>query len=323
MKSLLSVQSHVSHGYVGGKAATFPLQIQGWDVDVISTVNFSNHTGYGHTKGSTISVEDLSNIFDGLEDIGVKYEGIVSGYISNKELIDSIVDRISGFKKVNLNMTYLLDPVMGDEGVLYVDNNCVEAYRKVIVGSDLHPPSELIDVITPNQYELELILELPKSISTLYELKDAILLLRYKNPHIKHIVVTSYRLPSDKENIYCAFNSYSNSETVEYCCVPIIRSYFTGIGDLFLAILMDKLTTCYSLPLAVNQTLTVVTQTLELTHKSGSEQYQREMGHPLPANTGAKINQESIIKYFELRIIDARHLYGYLGSGTFDIQTIQ
>ncbi len=31
---ILSIQSHVSYGYVGGKAAVFPLQCLGYDVDV-------------------------------------------------------------------------------------------------------------------------------------------------------------------------------------------------------------------------------------------------------------------------------------------------
>jgi len=61
---ILSIQSHVSYGYVGGKAATFPLQLLGYDVDVslpyllefftpscqlskksVNTVDFSNHSG--------------------------------------------------------------------------------------------------------------------------------------------------------------------------------------------------------------------------------------------------------------------------------------
>lgn len=59
---VLSIQSHVAYGYVGGKAAVFPLQCLGYDVDVsggssplnkdpltelkvINTVNFSNHSG--------------------------------------------------------------------------------------------------------------------------------------------------------------------------------------------------------------------------------------------------------------------------------------
>jgi len=31
---ILSIQSHVAYGYVGGKAAVFPLQCMGYDVDV-------------------------------------------------------------------------------------------------------------------------------------------------------------------------------------------------------------------------------------------------------------------------------------------------
>ena len=42
---VLSIQSHVVHGYVGNKAATFPLQVLGFDVDAINSVQFSNHTG--------------------------------------------------------------------------------------------------------------------------------------------------------------------------------------------------------------------------------------------------------------------------------------
>ena len=42
---VLSIQSHVGSGYVGNKAATFPLQALGFDVDAINSVQFSNHTG--------------------------------------------------------------------------------------------------------------------------------------------------------------------------------------------------------------------------------------------------------------------------------------
>lgn len=45
VERILSIQSHVAFGYVGGKAAVFPLQCLGYDVDVVNTVNFSNHAG--------------------------------------------------------------------------------------------------------------------------------------------------------------------------------------------------------------------------------------------------------------------------------------
>ena len=63
---VLSVQSHVAFGYVGGKAAVFALEAIGYEVDVspsqkftnntrptvsqvVNTVNFSNHSGEGYT----------------------------------------------------------------------------------------------------------------------------------------------------------------------------------------------------------------------------------------------------------------------------------
>ncbi len=42
---VLSIQSHVVHGYVANKCAVFPLQLHGFDVDPINSVQFSNHAG--------------------------------------------------------------------------------------------------------------------------------------------------------------------------------------------------------------------------------------------------------------------------------------
>ena len=42
---VLSIQSHVVHGYVGNKCCVFPLQLMRFEVDHICSVQFSNHTG--------------------------------------------------------------------------------------------------------------------------------------------------------------------------------------------------------------------------------------------------------------------------------------
>jgi pyridoxine kinase len=39
---ILCVQSHVTSGYVGNKAAVFPLQLLGFEVDFINSVQFSS-----------------------------------------------------------------------------------------------------------------------------------------------------------------------------------------------------------------------------------------------------------------------------------------
>ena len=49
--NILSIQSWVAYGHVGNASAVFPLQRLGADVWTINTVQFSNHTGYGHWTG--------------------------------------------------------------------------------------------------------------------------------------------------------------------------------------------------------------------------------------------------------------------------------
>lgn len=64
---VLSIQSHVVSGYVGNKAAVLPLQLLGFDVDVINSVQFSNHTGYiNGFKGDTLAGEQLTALIQGI-----------------------------------------------------------------------------------------------------------------------------------------------------------------------------------------------------------------------------------------------------------------
>lgn len=92
---VLSIQSHVVSGYVGNRAATFPLQLLGYDVDVINTVQFSNHTGYGHTDGHKTSAEHLRSIFSGLRVNGLaRYDRVLSGYVPGAEALAVVEEEI-------------------------------------------------------------------------------------------------------------------------------------------------------------------------------------------------------------------------------------
>lgn len=83
-RRVLSIQSHVVHGYVGNKSATFPLQVSkycnniymkslnklyiylvkvlGFEVDAINSVQFSNHTGYATVKGQVLQEKELGKL---------------------------------------------------------------------------------------------------------------------------------------------------------------------------------------------------------------------------------------------------------------------
>lgn len=94
----------------GNRAATFPLQTLGYDVDVINTVQFSNHTGYGYTNGHKTSPEQLQAIFEGLAANGlINHERVLTGYIPGAEALQVVAQKVSAMKDANPDLVYVLD----------------------------------------------------------------------------------------------------------------------------------------------------------------------------------------------------------------------
>jgi pyridoxine kinase len=83
----------------------------GYDVDVINTVQFSNHTGYGHTNGHKTSPDELRAIFEGLFTNGlVGYARVLTGYIPGAEALSVVGNEVARMKSEGGDgVTYLLD----------------------------------------------------------------------------------------------------------------------------------------------------------------------------------------------------------------------
>ena len=99
---VLSIQSHVVHGYVGNKAAVFPLQLLGFDVDVINSVQFSNHTGYDQKwEGDVLNGGQLDSLLDGLErnDLLKNTQHLLTGYIGSESFLRSVIRVLNTLKK--------------------------------------------------------------------------------------------------------------------------------------------------------------------------------------------------------------------------------
>jgi len=69
VRRVLSIQSHVVHGYVGNKVATFVLQLREFEVDPITTVHLSNHTGYPKFAGGRLSPQEFRAILTRTESL--------------------------------------------------------------------------------------------------------------------------------------------------------------------------------------------------------------------------------------------------------------
>jgi len=150
--NLLSIQSHVVYGHVGNDAAVFPLQRLGVEVWPIHTVQFSNHTGYGAWRGEVFGAEAIGNVMQGIEERSVlpSCDGVLSGYMGSAGIGAAILDAVDRVKAANKNALYCCDPVIGDIGRgIFVRPGIPEFMRERAVPA--------ADIVTPNQFELDLL----------------------------------------------------------------------------------------------------------------------------------------------------------------------
>jgi pyridoxine kinase len=148
----LSLQSHVAYGYVGNRAATFPLQRLGHEVWAVNTVEFSNHTGYGAWKGRAASAQQVADIVQGIEALGEfrRCDALLSGYVGDAALADTILDTARRVRAANAKAIWVCDPVLGDiDTGVYVKPGIDTFFREHAIPA--------ADLVTPNHFELELL----------------------------------------------------------------------------------------------------------------------------------------------------------------------
>lgn len=151
-RNILSIQSWVSYGHVGNAAAMFPLQRLGFEVWAVNTVQFSNHTGYGAWTGMVFPPELVSEVLDGIEARGVlpSCDGVLSGYMGSEGTVAAVVDAVRRVRAANPVALYCCDPVMGDVG----RGVFVRPELPDLIAAQTIPAA---DIVTPNQFELELL----------------------------------------------------------------------------------------------------------------------------------------------------------------------
>ena len=247
---VLSIQSHVVHGYVGNKAAVFPLQLLGYDVDFINSVHFSCHTGYQHfPHGEIMDGTQLRTILEGLEVNGLlgnssdedpptpdsQIGSILTGYIGSVSFLEAVIDVIECVRKYNPNVKYVCDPVLGDDGAFYVPEELVNVYKTVVFPK--------ADIVTPNQFETEQLTGI--EVKTFEDARQACLTLHKIGPSV--VFITSALLEGegedDKAITIIASKSTDKGSTQQMWRIdcPIIPGSFTGTGDVTASLLLGHL----------------------------------------------------------------------------------
>ncbi|XP_066596758.1 pyridoxal kinase-like isoform X3 [Prorops nasuta] len=204
---VLSIQSHVVSGYVGNKSATFPLQLLGFEVDAINSVQLSNHTGYKVFKGQVLDDSDL-----------------------------------------------VCDPVMGDNGKMYVPEELTDIFKNEIV--------PLADILTPNYFELELLTG--RKTDSIEELLKGVKELHEKGPEI--IAISSTKVLDQNDKLMGIVSSVKD-ESILKIDIPLIPVSYTGSGDLFAALFLAHIHLEGNIKDAIEKTINTLRAVLLKTFK--------------------------------------------------------
>ncbi len=146
---LVSISSRVAWGHVGNASLVFPLQRLGCEVVSVDTVLFSNHLGYGSYAGPVVPGAEVTAILAQLERLGVlgEADGLISGFLGEAPTAEAVAGAVARLRQTRPDYPYLLDPVLGDHGRLYVPESLATAVARHLV--------PLASLMTPNPFELE------------------------------------------------------------------------------------------------------------------------------------------------------------------------
>lgn len=147
---LLAIQSHVVFGHAGNSAAVFPMQRIGINVWPLNTVQFSNHTQYGHWAGEVLAPQQIPALVEGIAAIGElgNCDAVLSGYLGSAAQGRAILSAVAQIKRANPRALYLCDPVMG-----HPDKGCIVPQE--VSDFLLDEAAAVADFLCPNQLELD------------------------------------------------------------------------------------------------------------------------------------------------------------------------
>jgi len=219
MANIFSLTSHLVHGHVGAQASGPALQAMGHEVWHLPTVLFSNHPGHGGFGGGPVQIAFQNQLLDGLlaRNFLADCAAMHTGYLGQVDSIDVALRAMDAARDSLL----LCDPVMGDEGKLYVSEDLAAALRQRLLPR--------ADLVTPNRFELAWL-----SGQEINGLDDAVAAAQGLGPEI--VVCTSAAQAGER-----LYNLAVTPEGIYQVGVPFFTngaSVPKGTGDAFAAILL-------------------------------------------------------------------------------------
>jgi len=227
MANVLAISSHVLRGQVGLAATVPALQWLGHEVWALPTVLLASRPGLGRPVRRETPAADLAAMLSGLESDGCwpALDAVFTGYFPSPASVTTAAEAIRRIRQTKPAIHVLVDPILGDEGRLYIAPETAEAIRRELL--------PLATIATPNRFELQWLTGDATGDSA-GDHADPIELARRLGPQI--VVVTSASRSRDA----VATRLVTKTEDVEHWSArqPGIPN---GAGDLFAGLLLGHL----------------------------------------------------------------------------------
>lgn len=227
----------------------------------------------------------MMNLYKCLVENGIasSYRVLLTGYHPTVEHLYITSSIFESLRSLNPEAIWVLDPVMGDNDKLYVQNELVNGYKSLISRAN---------VVIPNGYEFYLLSG--ERIENFDNLKP-ILKKAHEQFEIEYIVISSASIDGNSELVSIVSSNINASHSVSFCSYPSKKGYFSGTGDTFSALLTghiianNALKSHDSMVIAVQRSINGIQKLLSRT--------------PIPENTKDRV---ALMRSAELRLVEAR-----------------
>lgn len=218
--TILSIQSQVVGARVGNSVAAFAMERLGVRVLQAPSTILGRRPDLGKPGGGAVPAEFLGELLEGLAASGVlgEIDAVLTGYLGGSDQVAPILDIVERVKTANPNAVFVCDPVLGDDGKVYVSDGLADA---LVNGLAPHA-----DWLAPNAFELGLMTG--KNIDSLEAAREATR--RFGKP----VLVSSIRSALGIGNLYAAPGADWFCETARLPRAP------KGTGDLFTALFVAR-----------------------------------------------------------------------------------
>ncbi len=247
---VISIQSQVAFGHVGNSAAAYPMRACGVEVVEVPTALLSNHPHYSTVHGEILDANLVSNLLKGLGKRGLleRVTVILSGFLGRTETAHAVAEFVRRAKRVNPDVIYACDPVMGDTDLGYfVDERLQDAFAR-----DLVP---LADIILPNAFELAALSGVPVACADDVAIARAAL-------NCPAVVATSVPVPDRPDHLATVTATKASLCTIEVARLPVRPA---GTGDLLAGLTVARVALGLDIDAAVSRAVAGVNAVLSQT----------------------------------------------------------